>query len=144
MEIKLCPGVINKERLLLMAATSTINHVISEATKVKEVKTRLDHTTTLCASIDNPRFTSCRRIANFYNGACAEYVWQSHGARCTRSGSGHVPSDDDGSSNDKKPYVSRGKNPRTPGKRLGKNVGTSGSFIGSSHNPQLIEGDVEM
>ncbi|GJC83446.1 hypothetical protein ColLi_06284 [Colletotrichum liriopes] len=47
-----------------------------------------------CATTANPRFQGCFRIPTFQGGACAECVWQSHGARCTHRGRNVDSSDD--------------------------------------------------
>ncbi|GKT45154.1 LOW QUALITY PROTEIN: uncharacterized protein ColSpa_05335 [Colletotrichum spaethianum] len=74
---------------------------------------------------------------------------QSHGARCTHRGrdvdSSDNPGDDDddddngGPSNYKAPNVTNAREPRTPGSKLGKNIGKGGRFLGTSASPMVID-----
>ncbi|EFQ33785.1 uncharacterized protein GLRG_08929 [Colletotrichum graminicola M1.001] len=78
------------------------------------------------------------------------YIASSHGARCSHKGAGNM-SDDSGDDDDdsdgdglapsnyKKPSVAKGHNRRTPGGRLGKNVGQSDFFLGTSAKPLILD-----
>ncbi|KAK6208351.1 hypothetical protein QIS74_00958 [Colletotrichum tabaci] len=85
------------------------------------------------------RFRACTRIATYQNGACAECVWQSHGARCQHYGRGSYDNDDDDDDEDSDENPRRTRS-RTRRERKNKaRAIMSGRELGGASAPMVIE-----
>lgn len=97
----------------------------------------------------NRRFEACVRIDGYQGGACAECVWQSHGARCDHHDD-NQPSDSDDDDSDDEDYDSEdeddddeARSQREDSESYGPGVKIEPDVIDPWRNAMVVDSDSE-